>query len=49
MEFEWDLSKELINLQKHKVSFPESVETFFDPKGVQLADQKHSVRELRFY
>ena len=49
MEFEWDLSKELINLKKHKVSFPDSVETFFDPNGIQLVDQKHSSREPRFY
>lgn len=49
VEFEWDLSKELTNLKKHKVSFPESVETFFDPSGIQLTDQKHSGSEPRFY
>ncbi len=44
--FEWDLSKDLANLRKHKVSFLESVETFLDPKGIQLVDQKHSGRGL---
>ena len=49
MEFEWDAEKELVNLQKHKVSFSEAVEAFFDPKGIQLVDRKHSTREPRFY
>jgi len=42
MEFEWDATKDLTNRRKHKVSFAEAVETFFDPKGFQLADKKHS-------
>jgi uncharacterized DUF497 family protein len=49
VEFEWDLSKELANVKKHKVSFPESVETFFDPRGIQMVDKKHSADEPRFY
>ncbi len=42
MEFEWDATKDLTNRRKHKVSFAEAVETFFDPKSFQLADKKHS-------
>lgn len=37
MEFEWDLSKELVNARKHGVTFSEAVESFFDPHGFQLA------------
>jgi len=43
VEFEWDLAKEIENLQKHRISFVEAVETFSDPLGFQLADSKHSV------
>lgn len=49
MEFEWDLSKEIENLQKHRISFVEAVETFSDPQGFQLTDSKHSVIEPRFF
>jgi uncharacterized DUF497 family protein len=42
VEFEWDAEKELANIQKHKVAFTEAVETFFDGKGFQLVDKKHS-------
>ena len=49
MEFEWDADKELANIQKHKVAFGEAIETFFDAKGFQLVDRKHSAGEPRFY
>ena len=49
MEFEWDLSKELVNIRRHGVTFSEAVESFFDPCGFQLADVKHSREEDRFY
>ena len=49
MEFEWDAGKELTNVRKHKVAFVEAVETFFDPKGFQMVDRKHSKDESRFY
>ncbi|MGE3154475.1 MAG: BrnT family toxin [Nitrospiraceae bacterium] len=49
MEFEWDISKELINIRKHGVTFSEAVESFFDQKGVQLVDAKHSLKENRFF
>ena len=49
MEFEWDYSKEAENLKKHGVSFAEAVETFFDPNGVVLEDERHSLAEERFY
>jgi uncharacterized DUF497 family protein len=49
VEFEWDLEKELQNIQKHRVSFMEAVESFLDPHGFQLTDVKHSVKEKRSY
>ena len=49
MEFEWDAGKELTNIRKHKVAFVEAVDTFFDPKGFQMVDKKHSRGESRFY
>ena len=49
LEFDWDLLKDAVNLKKHGCSFLEAVETFKDPKGLQLADQKHSQCEQRRY
>ena len=50
MEFEWDLDKELANIKKHKISFAEAVESFFDPKGFQMLDRDHSgATEDRYY
>ena len=49
MEFEWDLSKEIENLQKHGIDFMEAIETFSDPNGFQLKDAKHSIVESWFF
>ena len=49
MEFEWDISKEGQNVKKHGVSFVEAVDSFYDPRGFQLRDARHSVDELRHY
>lgn len=49
MEFEWDASKEADNLRKHGVSFAEAVESFCDPDGFLLVDERHSRTEERFY
>lgn len=49
MEFEWDAKKEKENLRKHKVSFLEAVESFSDPNGFALIDERHSSTEKRFY
>ena len=49
MDFEWDLSKELENIRKHRVTFAEAVESFRDPRGLQLVDAQHSIKESRFY
>ena len=49
MEFEWDLSKEIENLQKHGIEFMEAIESFSDPNGFQLRDAKHSIEEIRYF
>jgi uncharacterized protein len=49
VEFEWDLSKEVENLQKHGIAFAEAIETFSDPDGFQLTDRKHSIIEARLF
>ena len=47
--FEWELSKEVENIRKHKLFFAEAVESFLDPAGFLLVDEKHSTGEKRFY
>ena len=49
MEFEWDASTEAENLRKHKISFAEAVESFYDPAGFVVVDVRHSEVEQRFY
>jgi len=49
LEFEWDASKAESNFKKHRVSFLEAMETFYDPKGILIMDMKHSKEEPRSY
>ena len=49
MEFEWDYKKAKENLEKHKVSFEQAIETFSDPEGILLEDYQHSLKEKRFF
>jgi uncharacterized DUF497 family protein len=35
--------------RKHRVSFAEAIESFFDPNGLLLVDENHSRAEDRFY
>ena len=48
MKFEWEESKNIINIQKHNVSFEEAITVFKDNKAVLLYDEKHSETEDRF-
>jgi uncharacterized DUF497 family protein len=43
--FEWDLAKDLENFRKHGVGFGEAAETFLDPCGFTMRDEKHSTEE----
>lgn len=49
LEFEWDEAKDLANQHKHRVTFLEATECFFDPDGLELSDTEHSCSEPRFY
>lgn len=49
LSFEWDLYKELENINKHGVAFREAIEVFSDPKVIHLEDERHSSEENRFY
>ena len=45
----WDENKDAINRRKHRVSFPEASEVFFDPLIVTVADHRHAADEMRFF
>lgn len=47
--FEWDLGKEIINIQKHGVNFKTATKAFEDPKRKVFLDSKHSQIEDRYY
>jgi uncharacterized DUF497 family protein len=36
-------------MRKHKITFLEAVESFSDPNGFVMVDEKHSKSEERFY
>ena len=48
-DFEWDSSKDLINQQKHGVSFALAQLAFLDHHRIILEDLEHSVDENRYY
>ena len=48
LKFEWDESKNIINIQKHNVSFEEAMTVFKDSKAVLHYDEDHSGTEERF-
>jgi uncharacterized DUF497 family protein len=49
MEFEWDLTKESVNIKKHGVTFTEASTCFNDSAGIQFTDSTHSQLEKRFF
>jgi len=48
LKFEWDESKNTLNIQKHNVSFEEAMTVFKDSKAVLRYDENHSEIEDRF-
>ncbi len=48
MRFEWDESKAVSNLKRHRVSFEEAVESFLDPNALDNFDVVHSDNESRY-
>jgi len=47
MTFEWDENKELLNINKHKFSFTEASEAFYDYFAIIFDDIEHSQIEKR--
>jgi uncharacterized DUF497 family protein len=47
MKFEWDAAKAAVNKRKHRVSFEEAAEVFFDPFVITMGDAEHSNIEDR--
>ena len=48
LSFEWDNEKNLINQQKHNISFEEAKSVFYDTQAIQFWDEDHSDSEDRF-
>ena len=48
MKFEWDESKNQLNIKKHNVSFKEAETVFDDINAVYDYDKSHSENEDRF-
>jgi len=40
--FEWDLEKNVMNRQKHRVTFEQAATVFRDPRMLSLYDDEHS-------
>jgi len=49
MKFEWNVSKELANIRKHKVAFSEAKTVFSDKFAILEYDSTHSKTEERFH
>ncbi len=47
--FEWDDEKDLINQEKHGVTFHEAQQAFSDPHRVIWENSMHSQHEKRFH
>ena len=46
--YEWDDSKEIINIKKHKIDFKTAVKVFKDEDRITIFDENHSFDEDRF-
>ena len=42
IRFEWDDSKEQINVRKHHIDFKTASRVFLDPNRIEYFDRKHS-------
>ena len=49
IKFEWDSSKNEINIEKHGLSFFEAQRAFLDPNRIIAEDLDHSINEKRYY
>ena len=49
VDFEWDEFKNLLNQQKHGVSFEDAQQVFDDEKRIIIRDLEHEKGEKRFF
>jgi uncharacterized DUF497 family protein len=47
--FDWDLTRDIANQQKHGVGFTTAQFAFADPRRVIAADASHSANEARYF
>jgi uncharacterized DUF497 family protein len=47
--FEWDEEKDAINQKRHRISFTDAQEAFYDPNRIIAQDEAHSEDEPRFF
>ena len=48
LNFEWDENKNIINQQKHHISFETAAYVFFDENYIEMYDFEHSTQEDRY-
>ena len=48
LKFEWDIKKEIINIQKHGIDFSTASLVFKDVNRVEIYDELHSTEEDRY-
>ena len=46
--FNWDKNKNLLNIERHGISFKEAATVFLDPNAALMDDAIHSLDEDRF-
>lgn len=48
MKFEWDETKNQVNIRKHGIDFRQAVYVFSDPLALSIPDEEHSENEERW-
>ncbi|MCS6260680.1 BrnT family toxin [Shewanella baltica] len=48
MEFEWDETKNAINMAKHKIDFADALHVFLDEKRIEREDIRQDYQESRY-
>lgn len=48
MKFEWDETKNQLNIRKHGISFYDAAYVFSDPFALSIPDDEHSATEDRW-
>ena len=48
IQFDWDPKKNIEKKKKHKISFEEAKDVFYDDNAILFDDPEHSIEEDRF-